>query len=128
MAVGDRCERTEKFAVRATRFCCRLWAGRTVPWSLLDQILASSASVGSNVEEGQGATSHGEFIAKYRISLREARESNLRLRVLRKAEVLPAADQEELDWLIEESRRLKLIPGKCIVTATRTSRQRGQGA
>jgi four helix bundle protein len=115
----DLLERTETFAVRSTRFCCRLWTGRCVPWSVLDQILDATTSVGANVEEGQGATSHREFRVKYRIALREARESHFRLRVLRRAEVTPPDDAAELEWLIDEADQLKRILGQCVVTAER---------
>jgi four helix bundle protein len=128
MGMADLIGRTETFAVRSTRFCCRLWNARCVPWSVLDQILDATTSVGANVEEGQGATSHPEFRAKYRIALREARESHFRLRVLKKAEVIPVQEAAELGWLIDEADQLKRILGQCVLTAERNIANRKRKA
>ena len=42
------------------------------------QILSSGTSAGSNAEEGDGASSHRDFIAKTRIALKEAKEVRFR--------------------------------------------------
>ncbi len=120
----DLPERAFAFGVRATRCCCRLWKSRAVPWGLIDQILDATSSIGANIEEGQAGSSHRDFLSKYQIALREARESHFRLRVLSESDVVPDEEKDELEWLVDESKQLKLILGKCVVTAKLRSADR----
>ena len=41
-----------------------------------DQLLRSGTSAGANYEEAQGAESHGDFVHKLQIALKEMRESH----------------------------------------------------
>lgn len=54
-----------------------------------DQLLRSGTSIGANYEEAQAAESKTDFIHKLQISLKELRESNYWLRLMRKAKLLP---------------------------------------
>jgi four helix bundle protein len=50
---------------------------------LFKQLLKSSTSIGANIEEGIGAQSDKDFIAKFSIAYKEARETSYWLRLLR---------------------------------------------
>ncbi len=55
-----------------------------------DQLLRSGTSPGANYEEAQGAESHADFTHKLQIALKEIRETSFWLRVIHRAELLPA--------------------------------------
>lgn len=73
------------------------------------QLSKSSTSAGANYEESQGASSKRDFHNKVRISLKEMRESNYWLRILR---AIKETEDNELDYLVDESEQLKKILGK----------------
>ena len=105
------------FAVRAIKFL------RTLPDTpdykvIRYQLIKSSTSTGANYEESQAGSSKLDFCNKVRISLREMRESNYWLRLI-KAISDDNAHNEDLLWLIQESHELKLILG-AIVQKSRT--------
>ena len=70
------------------------------------QLTKSSTSIGANYEESQAGSSKADFKNKVRISLREARESNYWLRVIK---ALERSENEQLESLIQESKELKNI-------------------
>jgi four helix bundle protein len=93
--------------VRAVQFLHRQGP---VARALSYQLLSAGTSVGANYEEADGASSHDDFIAKTRISLKEAKESRFRLRVCRHCELLDA----KFDPLIDESDQVVRILGKIV--------------
>ena len=103
--------------VRAAQF---LHGHGGVARALSYQLLSAGTSAGANAEEGDGATSHDDFIAKMRIALREAKEARFRLQVCRRVELLDAT----FDPLLNESRQLTLILGKIVHNAIRTRKAR----
>jgi len=82
------------------------------------QLTKSSTSCGANYEEAQAGSSRADFSNKTRIALREMRESNYWLRIIY-ALSYNSNNDEELKWLIQESKELKNILGS-IVQKTRT--------
>ena len=80
------------------------------------QLAKSSSSSGANYEEAQAGSSKPDFNNKVRISLREMRESNYWLRII-KSTLNDNKLNEDLDYLIDESDQLKKILGS-IVTKT----------
>jgi len=87
----DLVERAELFAVRAIRLFQHLQEqSNRAGWIIGKQFLRSATSVGANLEEGQGAESRADFTHKYRIARKEVREAHYWLRLLLRAEVLPA--------------------------------------
>jgi four helix bundle protein len=50
-------------------------SGDRAGWVLAKQFLRSATSIGANLEEARAAESRADFIHKYRIALKEARES-----------------------------------------------------
>lgn len=76
---------------------------------LAKQVLRSGTSVGANIEEANSAQSKKDFVAKLSISLREARETNYWLRLLKRTGYIKKND------LIDESEELMKIIGSIIV-------------
>ena len=110
---NDLQQRLFSFAVRVFNFL------KTLPnspeYSVVRYQLAKSAtSSGANYEEGQAASSKPDFIYKNEISLREIRESNYWLRLLNATDTTKKLNQEELDFLVNESEELKKILGSIV--------------
>ena len=112
---NDLCERLFEFAVRVIVFL------KTLPYTpenktIRTQLSKSACSSGANYEESQSGSSKPDFTNKVRISLREMRESNYWLRIIKRT--IPEANTSELDFLVKESSELKSILGS-IVQKTR---------
>lgn len=86
---SDLPERTFAFAVRVVKLCQALDELSGVPRTLSRQLLRSGTSIGANVEEGQASQSRADFVAKYSISCKEARETHYWLRLLAETDILP---------------------------------------
>jgi four helix bundle protein len=80
------------------------------------QFLRSATSIGANIEEAQSGESRADFVHKYAIAQKEARESLYWLRLL-DASILPADAQ--LRSLIPETNELISIITTIIVNAKR---------
>ena len=88
------------------------------------QLLSAGTSTGANAEEGDGASSHNDFIAKNRTALKEAKETRFRLRVCRRCDFLDT----NFDPLVQESDELVRILGKIVSNAVRNRRTRRRRA
>ena len=98
-------DRTFKFGVNCIIFLRTL--PRDFEYNVIKlQLTKSSTSIGTNYEESQAGSSKADFKNKVRISLREARESNYWLRVIK---ALERSENEQLESLIQESKELKNI-------------------
>ena len=82
------------------------------------QLLKSSTSSGANYEEAQAGSSKADFCNKVSISLKEMRETNYWLRIIKEIKVEKAVD-EELSWLLNESVELKNILGSIVLKSKR---------
>lgn len=102
----DLCDRTFQFASRVVRLCQGLDEKPGVARTLGRQLLRSGTSIGANVEEGQGGQSRADFVSKYSIACKEARETNYWLRLLAATDIVPEA---KLKDLLEESNQLVAI-------------------
>lgn len=105
MKDNDLLDRTFNFGVRCIKHL------RTFPntseYSIIKyQLGKSSTSVGANYEEAQAGSSKADFKNKVRIALKEARESNYWLRVLKS---IQETNDDELSFLIQESDEIKKI-------------------
>lgn len=96
-------ERSFEFAVRIVRLCQHLDGEPGVNRTLSRQLLRSGTSIGATIEEGKGSQSRADFVAKYSIAVKEARETNYWLRLLQECGILPAA---KLESLTDESDQL----------------------
>jgi four helix bundle protein len=112
---NDLCERLFEFAVRVIEFLKTLLytpENKTIR----GQLSKSACSSGANYKESQSGSSKADFTNKVRISLREMRESNYWLRIIKRTAI--KVNSSELDFLIKESSELKSILGS-IVQKTR---------
>ncbi|MHB8337858.1 MAG: four helix bundle protein [Ignavibacteriaceae bacterium] len=73
---------------------------------IVNQLAKSSTSSGANYEEAQAGSSKSDFINKVNIALKEMRESNYWLRIIKSIEICPS---EETEILLKESEELKKI-------------------
>lgn len=109
--------RTFRLGVDVVRYCNVLDQQPGVGRVLMSQIARSGTSVGANVEEAQAAESKADFISKMSIALKEARETNFRLRVLAAADIQrlvpPAA-------LVNESDEIRRVLGAIVSSAKGT--------
>ena len=100
------CERTFNFAVQIVNLCKKLETKSSVSRTLSNQLLRSGTSIGANIEEGQSAQSKADFISKYSISCKEARETRYWLRLLNATDL---SDQEDIIALEKENTELIAI-------------------
>jgi len=104
--VRDICERTFRFAARIVKLCQTLDETRGVNRTLANQLLRAGTSIGANVEEAQGGQSRADFLSKYAIARKEARETQYWLRLLVETQILP---KEKLADLMDESDQILAI-------------------
>src|SRR5271165_1240667 len=102
----DIVERTFQFALNVVRLCkeCERRSGSAR--TLARQLLRAATSVGANVEEAQAGQSRADFLSKYAIALKEARESRYWLRLLIESGDSPVAHGSAL---LQEAEELKRI-------------------
>lgn len=106
--------RTFRFAVEVVRFCNQLDQQPGVGRVLMSQIARSGTSVGANVQEAQAAESKADFVSKMSISLKEARETHFRLRVLAATQIQRLEPPEAL---VSESDEIRRVLGAIIASA-----------
>jgi four helix bundle protein len=104
----DLTERLFNFAVNVIKFLQSM--SKNPENSIIRyQLAKSSTSSGANYEEAQTGSSKADFANKIRISLREMRESNYWLRIIKASNL--SENINELEILIIESDELKKILG-----------------
>jgi len=81
------------------------------------QLIRSGTSIGANVEEGQGGQSRADFISKYCIARKEARETHYWLRLLVATDIFSS---QKLAGLIAECDELIAILTTIIKKTQRT--------
>ncbi|MBI1748238.1 MAG: four helix bundle protein [Acidobacteria bacterium] len=103
---SDLPERTFSFAKRIVTLCAvlddKLGTGRT----LAHQLLRSGTSIGANIEEGQASQSEADFLSKYSIACKEARETHYWLRLLDAGDLV---SKNQLQDLINECNEIIAI-------------------
>lgn len=110
----DIYERALEFAVKTAHFIDKLpKSAALIEYSR--QLIRSSGSIGSNIEEADGALTRKDFINKMGISRRESRESRHWLRLIKATQPSKNDDiEKEIDWLINESKEILLIVSSII--------------
>lgn len=115
----DLCERTFQFAARVVKLCQELdrkpGAGRIIG----SQLLRSGTSIGANVEEAQGGQSRADFVSKYSIARKEARETHYWLRLLVATEIFSS---QKLGSLLSECNKLIAI----LTTIIKRTKEKGR--
>lgn len=104
--IGDR---SLEFAMMVGKFVLRIPQNQ-LSKEYCRQLIRSSASIGANIEEADGALTRKDFINKLGISRREARETRYWFRLIKKTEIINNSNVlQELDLLICEAKELLLI-------------------
>ena len=110
-------ERSFSYALRTIRLYQFLQEGKdSAGWVLGKQYLRSATSVGANIEEAQSAQSTADFIHKFSISQKEARESLYWLRLMAESEIV---SHQRINPLIQETEEILAI----ITTIIRRTKQ-----
>jgi four helix bundle protein len=102
----DLRERTFEFACRVVEFCKSLYDQGGGARQMTGQLVNCSTSTAAMLEEARGAESRRDFISKCSISLKEARESHVRLRVCYRCSLGP---HDQSKRLIDEAQQIAAI-------------------
>ena len=104
MGKGDDIrQRAFVFACEVVELCDEVAKRGFSARRLAGQLVNAGTSIGANLEEADGAQSRADFISKCTIALKEARESNYWLRILRQTGRLGE------DHLVRESNEIVSI-------------------
>ena len=117
--IFDIRERTLKFSVSIIQLVSLL-PKNAAGFAIANQLIRSGTSIGANIEEAQDAASRKDFIRGLVISLKEARETEYWLRVIKDAELISGSKLDEglqevnelikiLTTIVKKS-KLKLAP------------------
>src|SRR5215470_17941550 len=125
MPAVDIRKRSYAYSLRAIKLYQALQDGKDgAGWVLGKQYLRAATSIGANVEEAQSAESRSDFIHKYGIAQKEAKESLYWLRLLGDSGINPA---RRLAPLMRETEQIYAVITAIIVNAKRRRNQNGEG-
>ncbi|MFA5975163.1 MAG: four helix bundle protein [Elusimicrobiota bacterium] len=119
---------TEPFLERCVRFSvCILDLAQTIPKTpvtrpVIDQLVRSSMAIGANTSEAKSAQSRADFISKFEIALKEARETGYWIEVVRQAHLTP--DAVGIKELAGECYQLTAILVSSVKTAKQNAKTR----
>ena len=106
-------ERTFEYALQAIRLFQELQARKDgAGWIIGKQFLRSATSVGANIQEAQSGESKADFIHKYSIAQKEARESLYWLKLLDASKIIAS---ETIFPMIDEINEITAIITTIIV-------------
>ena len=88
--------RTFAFACPVVTFCEKLYEQSGVARLMAPQLVSCSTSTAAMLEEARAAESDADFLSKTCVSLKECRESWMRLRVCAACKLGPPADAKDL--------------------------------
>jgi four helix bundle protein len=114
---------TELFPERCIRFSVRILKlaetiqKNQVTRPVIDQLVRSSMAIGANTSEAKSAQSRADFISKFEIALKEAREAGYWLEVVQQARL--TTDALGLMELADECNQLTAI----LVSSVKTAKQ-----
>jgi four helix bundle protein len=82
--------------------------------AIANQLIRSATSIGANAQEALAASSKADFIYKTNIALREARETQYWIRLLKESKLIV---HKEIEALFQESDEITKILGAIVSTA-----------
>jgi four helix bundle protein len=113
--IRDIRERSFQYALRAIKLFRATQARKDAAgWILGKQYLRSATSIGANIEEAQSGESRADFIHKYGIAQKEARESLYWLRLIAESGIMT---RRQLEPLLQETNELISVITAIIVRA-----------
>ena len=122
--VRDIQARTLAYAVRAVRLYQALQESRDgAAWVIGKQFLRSATSIGANIAEAQSAESPADFVHKYGIAQKEARETDYWLSLMEASDLLSEA---RLAPLRQETNEITARITTIIVNKKKSMRSNGQ--
>ena len=111
-------ERFYAFALEIVKFVRKL-PKEMAAYEIGRQLIKSGSSIPANYEEATGAFSKEDFTYKVSLAFKEARETNLWLRLLRDSGI---STGDSIGNLIQESEEIRNILGKSVATAKKRSK------
>lgn len=93
-------EQSLDFSVNIVHFCDGIERYAV----LKNQLLRSATSIGANIHEGVYASSGGDFVAKYQISLKECHETEYWLKIMERAGL---AQPEQIRQLLQQCGKIR---------------------
>lgn len=116
----DLDKRVYYFVLRVIRLV-RALPKETVGREMGRQLLRAATSIAANIEEARGAFSKSDFTYKMNTTFKEARESNLWLRLIRDSGLVTST---RITGLLRESEEIRNILGASVRTAKKKSEVR----
>jgi four helix bundle protein len=105
-------ERSFDFALKIYQLCKNLRIERH-EYEMSKQLLRSSTSIGAIIEEALGAFSRPDFIYRFTVAYKEARETRYWLRLLKAANEI---NELEADKLLKEADQIISMLVKALLT------------
>ena len=113
----DIVKRTYKFALRIIYIASKL-PQNAVTYRIINQLVGSGTSIGSNTEEASAGFSKSDFTYKMSVASKEAREANYFLRLLRDSGLIKDKSLfNEVLEAIDESSQIKKILTSVVKTS-----------
>jgi four helix bundle protein len=107
------CQRSFQYALRAIKLYRFLQDTRDgAAWILAKQYLRAATSIGANIEEAQSGESRADFIHKYGIAQKEAKESLYWVRLMSESQII---HRRRLQPLMKETEEIFAIITAIIV-------------
>ena len=107
-------DKTFDFALMIIKLCKHLKNTKN-EYVMTKQLLRSGTSIGANVEEAISAQSRKDFISKMSIALKETRETNYWLRLLKESGYI------QKERIIEKSIEIRKILSSIVKTTSQNS-------
>ena len=82
-------------------------------WSIGDQLLRSSTSIGANLVEAQSSSSKKDFMRYYEIALKSANETRYWLSLLKDSKLV---EEKVIFYLIDEAKQIANMIGSSLLT------------
>lgn len=120
----DLDERVYDFVLRVIKLV-RSLPKETVGREMGRQLLRAGTSIAANVEEAHGGFSKSDFTFKMNIAFKEARETNLWLRLIRDSGLVSLSRMEDI---IREAEEIRNILGATVKTAKKRSEKSEVGS
>jgi four helix bundle protein len=105
--------RAYKFSLSMIIFIDEVTQERKIYYSLVDQLLRSSTSIGANIVEAKSSSSKREFIRYFEIALKSANETKYWLCLFRDA---IKSDRKKTEDLINEADEISKMLASSILT------------
>ena len=109
----DFVKRLIKFSIRIICFYEKTEKEKQISWSILNQLVRSSTSIGANVVEAKASSSRKDYRRFFEIALKSANETKYWLILIKESYPQPA---KQAQVLLEEVDEISKILGASILT------------